>query len=1331
MIKEWVDRLWQYFLQVNLYKKASSTEETVAHERILTRIYLVLLCCLLLAIGITSASIVHTVRRTETTPSAARFQYLDQRYHDTLQCPCSKGGIAYKTFLFTDAKFHQVCSSEYVTQSWVDTVFAEDHSFLSTGDNFRETLSFFWQTIASLCQASNQTWTAAIADFSDSYIISPKAVAEEQIRDQSGSALRHHIASTEAVLSSTLGALQRSIAGNQFVSALASNFYLDRPTTEFGDWPTPRMSPRIFNDCSCMRMAGCPRPAMVNDSRGELVRVPGMITDCLVVDATLASTLECYYDRACMSLLHGSDSENVGLLSSNGKTTFSRNTTVQALLDKIFIDELDIKISFELFYGQCQPAHCSYSYSHRFDKMFVVTTLIGVFGGLSFLLRYTVKFTAMAILRCRKKGKAVEQTPADTPIVSKRRKRLDIIGRVKKLITAIQQKLWSLNLFESEVAEENVREQERIITRVFILALIACCAISGFYIFIVQQEELITVLQPTAEEYQSLYKDYSGTLLCPCSQLSVPYGKLLNVSYDLHQMCSSDMVSAEWLDYLISFNPTQVPPFTEITCARDFRTFGASYFQFLNTFCSLARDTIESGQTTSRSKQLINSNVPPPGIFSQQVNATIEASVTTAKNRFTRMLTWIYINNLVNQILTGTQVNFDVAVAGNQVSFSNAAVSRIGVIDHERGPAIGGLCPCAGLDNSCQLGLLLYKNASLLKEYARYFKEIPIGCIPYHGFSRSSIAWWYDKDYIEDIRETYTYLIQSQPAPAIRPLNQSISTKFYDKTVRNLLDEMFVESTTHEPASFDSLYSECAPKSCSYKIVRRREIFVALVLLISVCGGLSRGLRLLIPLLSKCTFFCLEKWRNRSNAHRQYPASHYLICIFVFLVRNNSCLGLRQAWKNFITSIRFLNLFRSQSTNQADLNLQYIHTRAYLLVLIACLSILLFYSSIIERSGTRTVPFPSPSDYEHLLGVYPDNLNCPCTRIAIPYSDFVTQLRVTSFHQACNLTVLKNILTVGQFQSYIGYSDPDNFYTWQNIFYNGVNRLCQLASDYVGNNTQIFLSSPMLTYQMIPRSMFKDEVNTTVDRFQRTLPITFAQTLDLLRAMVRGNALIAIFSANWNTFVVDNTASFRSEQVVHTRADTNATCSCATDRFCSKPTVSKDTVYNRTVPSPPGIVSGCNLLESILQSSLSCFYSLECVNETRRLMRLSGELIDDLSANVEYWMNKGYTMSLNASATHFSVNDTLEKLAHAMFIESWTSETSYERFFNACAPNYCTGTYYYRFDALDVLTTFLSVYSGLTVVLRFLTPLGVSAVVLVRNRLRSLWSNGNRIQTFP
>ncbi len=62
------------------------------------------------------------------------------------------------------------------------------------------------------------------------------------------------------------------------------------------------------------------------------------------------------------------------------------NSTVEMILNQIMIDEITSDIQFDLFYSQCNPAYCSYSYTHRFDALFIITTIIGIFGGLSFVL---------------------------------------------------------------------------------------------------------------------------------------------------------------------------------------------------------------------------------------------------------------------------------------------------------------------------------------------------------------------------------------------------------------------------------------------------------------------------------------------------------------------------------------------------------------------------------------------------------------------------------------------------------------------------------------------------------------------------------------------------------------------------------------------------------------------------------------------------------------------------------------------------------------------------------------------------------------------------------
>lgn len=77
----------------------------------------------------------------------------------------------------------------------------------------------------------------------------------------------------------------------------------------------------------------------------------------------------------------------------------------------------------------------------------------------------------------------------------------------------------------------------------------------------------------------------------------------------------------------------------------------------------------------------------------------------------------------------------------------------------------------------------------------------------------------------------------------------------------------------------------------------------------------------------------------------------------------------------------------------------------------------------------------------------------------------------------------------------------------------------------------------------------------------------------------------------------------------------------------------------------------------------------------------------------------------------------METLINRMFINRWHQELSYEAFLQGCAARECTYTLLYRFDALDVITTCVSVFSGLSVALRFLVPHLIAIFTQIRQRL--------------
>lgn len=292
--------------------------------------------------------------------------------------------------------------------------------------------------------------------------------------------------------------------------------------------------------------------------------------------------------------------------------------------------------------------------------------------------------------------------------------------------------------------------------------------------------------------------------------------------------------------------------------------------------------------------------------------------------------------------------------------------------------------------------------------------------------------------------------------------------------------------------------------------------------------------------------------------------------------------------------------------------------------------------------------------------------------------------------------------------------NQNDFRHWESVFFQLIQQFCSLAQDNVANSLLTFNSSTLITDQAISRAQFNNQINATLYYMQTSTPNAFTRILDLLRITTQSNALITVFSSNWKLALNENekseNASLLSFPVSYDNMDENSTCSCATSKSCTKtaqmffPSLS---VYY----SIEDLRVGCFPVESLLLSSLSCFYSNSCLNALVQAIPNSDE-----DSKSEWDFGPVYVNPLNASLSRFAPNEILERIAQAMFIDSWTSNVSYELFFKNCAPDQCTFTYRYRFDILEVLTTFLSVLGGLSLGLRFFVPHLVRMITKTRNR---------------
>ena len=349
--------------------------------------------------------------------------------------------------------------------------------------------------------------------------------------------------------------------------------------------------------------------------------------------------------------------------------------------------------------------------------------------------------------------------------------------------------------------------------------------------------------------------------------------------------------------------------------------------------------------------------------------------------------------------------------------------------------------------------------------------------------------------------------------------------------------------------------------------------------------------------------------------------------------------SIKQLPYNTVRMIKTLNFFESSFTDAASLRQQRIYTRIYLFLFFGSLSTLVSYSSIVDRTITQSYMLPSIADYEHLLDLYPDSVQCPCTRISIPYDAFVTQLQVTSFHQACTTNVVNSVFNGGEF--YVDGSPPpppDDLILWKGPFIDGLQTLCQLAENSVANSIEVFRASSMLAYQVISRSQFTNEMNATISRMQTAVPVAFTRTLNLIRMNIQSNALMSLIALNWKIVALntdpDTNGSFLAVPQSRNNTDQNTSCSCVTQRtIVFNASTMAEPRIPQFIPANECLILGCSIIETLLLSSLSCFYSMPCIKQLR-------QTILGLSMDIEEWANiTGSTVQFNSLSTRFSIND--------------------------------------------------------------------------------------------
>ena len=78
------------------------------------------------------------------------------------------------------------------------------------------------------------------------------------------------------------------------------------------------------------------------------------------------------------------------MLKTNITSRFQPNSTIADILNALGIEDWNERISYTGYYEHCNPINCFYTVTKKFNIPTVVTTVVGLVGGLSVILRILI-----------------------------------------------------------------------------------------------------------------------------------------------------------------------------------------------------------------------------------------------------------------------------------------------------------------------------------------------------------------------------------------------------------------------------------------------------------------------------------------------------------------------------------------------------------------------------------------------------------------------------------------------------------------------------------------------------------------------------------------------------------------------------------------------------------------------------------------------------------------------------------------------------------------------------------------------------------------------------
>lgn len=379
------------------------------------------------------------------------------------------------------------------------------------------------------------------------------------------------------------------------------------------------------------------------------------------------------------------------------------------------------------------------------------------------------------------------------------------------------------NMFQQHGSDQRQVTYQRLATRLYIFFTAVSLAIVIFYSLLSTSIHRETVLNPVESRYIELQENYPNTLTCLCDTILMNYSTFITIEPYYHQLCSSDLISDEWIEYHLLYYFDLVNWYTEL----DYRLNAATQFQSLAIFCDEAKKTIDNTLRVFKQTDFASSRVIARSVLELQAHSLIENWRSTTVNSFLNTF------ELARAITQGNQLM--------QKIYNITVVSKAATI----WPITFGNCSCA-VTQSCAIPMSMYTVDPFANTITELYviPQFFVGCFPLDALFTSTLQCFYNKSCMMAI-DQYMFLGQSGN---FSPLDYNRNWPY--ERIESIVYRLMVDRWETK-VSFSSYYETCAPSSCVFEYERGIDFFSLATSIIGVLGGLSLGWKIILRITLK------------------------------------------------------------------------------------------------------------------------------------------------------------------------------------------------------------------------------------------------------------------------------------------------------------------------------------------------------------------------------------------------------------------------------------------------------------------------------------------------